>query len=149
MTQHHSSSLAESVDATTLGGLDGLRALAVSLVVFSHYGPSLVPGAYGVVLFFVLSGFLITRLLLREQRLSGGISLKRFYARRSLRIFPAFYVYWFGAAGWTKIPVDGSLLPYKQTPMPYGYVPVVDAQALYWVEGGVNGISTKLWKRAK
>jgi len=120
MTQHHSSSLAESVDATTLGGLDGLRALAVSLVVFSHYGPSLVPGAYGVVLFFVLSGFLITRLLLREQRLSGGISLKRFYARRSLRIFPAFYVYWFGVVG--LLLVTGRAVPWDHAWSAFAYL---------------------------
>jgi peptidoglycan/LPS O-acetylase OafA/YrhL len=49
----------------------------------------------GVLIFFVLSGFLITWLLLKEEERFGRISLKLFYARRTLRIFPAFYVYWF------------------------------------------------------
>lgn len=49
----------------------------------------------GVLIFFVLSGFLITWLLLKEEERFGHISLKLFYARRTLRIFPAFYVYWF------------------------------------------------------
>jgi peptidoglycan/LPS O-acetylase OafA/YrhL len=49
--------------------------------------------------FFVLSGFLITWLLLKEEERFGRISLKLFYARRTLRIFPAFYVYWFLVVG--------------------------------------------------
>jgi peptidoglycan/LPS O-acetylase OafA/YrhL len=49
----------------------------------------------GVLAFFVLSGFLITWLLLKEEERYGEISLKLFYIRRSLRIFPAFYCYWF------------------------------------------------------
>ena len=48
-------------------------------------------GQYGVSLFFVISGFLITTLLLREQKSSGVISLKNFYIRRTLRIFPLYY----------------------------------------------------------
>ena len=73
--------------------LNGIRAFAAFLVVFYHYGwPS--PGGLGVLTFFVLSGFLITWLLLREEDRYGRISLSAFYWRRSLRIFPAFYVYW-------------------------------------------------------
>ena len=70
--------------------IDGLRAIAVFLVIFYHFGFEFVPGGLGVLIFFVISGFLITWLLLKENRKRGGISLKRFYARRSLRIFPAF-----------------------------------------------------------
>jgi peptidoglycan/LPS O-acetylase OafA/YrhL len=51
-------------------------------------------GGTGVLVFFVLSGFLITWLLLKEEERFGTISLKLFYLRRTLRIFPAFYVYW-------------------------------------------------------
>lgn len=68
--------------------------VAVSLVVFYHFGYQWVPGAEGVLAFFVLSGFLITWLLLKEEDQSGEISLGLFYLRRALRIFPAFYCYW-------------------------------------------------------
>jgi peptidoglycan/LPS O-acetylase OafA/YrhL len=81
-------------DTGLVRGLDGLRAIAVSLVVFYHFGVAYAPGGYGVVLFFVLSGFLITRLLLGEFRKDGTVSLRNFYIRRALRIFPAFYAYW-------------------------------------------------------
>lgn len=82
-----------------LPSLDGLRAVAAFLVVFYHYGLEWVPGGLGVLAFFVLSGFLITWLLLKEEERSGTISLKLFYARRSLRIFPAFYAYWLLLSG--------------------------------------------------
>ena len=88
--------------------LDGLRAISILLVVLSHASwnyfavnqadmtrlgsiiqVSLLTGTVGVTVFFVISGFLITTLLLKEDK----ISLKRFYFRRTLRIFPPFYVY--------------------------------------------------------
>jgi peptidoglycan/LPS O-acetylase OafA/YrhL len=78
---------------------DGLRAVAVFLVIGYHFGLPGVPGAHGVLNFFVLSGFLITWLLLKENERTGGISLSAFYRRRILRIFPAFYVYWFLLVG--------------------------------------------------
>ena len=65
------------------------------MVMASHL--SLISGEFGylgVSIFFAISGFLITWLLLREQGGTGTISLRGFYARRTLRIFPAFYVYW-------------------------------------------------------
>ena len=58
-----------------------------------HFGIDAVPGDLGVSAFFVLSGFLITWLLLKEYRDTGTISLRRFYTRRMLRIFPAYYVF--------------------------------------------------------
>jgi len=75
-----------------LPALDGLRAVAVGLVVAYHAGVP-VPGDLGVTMFFVLSGFLITWLLLREFELTGGIAMRAFYIRRSLRIFPAYTVF--------------------------------------------------------
>jgi peptidoglycan/LPS O-acetylase OafA/YrhL len=67
-----------------------LRAIAVLLVIASHAGVTLLAGGYvGVDVFFVLSGFLITGLLLREYLSSGRISITRFYARRIRRILPA------------------------------------------------------------
>jgi peptidoglycan/LPS O-acetylase OafA/YrhL len=74
--------------------LDGLRAIAVFLVIFYHFGFSWVPGGRGVTAFFVLSGFLITWLLVNEDEKTNSVSLSGFYVRRVLRIFPAFYCYW-------------------------------------------------------
>ncbi|ATB34716.1 hypothetical protein CYFUS_000123 [Cystobacter fuscus] len=75
--------------------LDGLRALAILAVVFYHvseWREGFVGRFYlSVSLFFAISGFLITTLLLRERDATGGIALTRFYARRSLRIFPLYY----------------------------------------------------------
>jgi peptidoglycan/LPS O-acetylase OafA/YrhL len=88
--------------------LDGLRAVAILLVIQSHLagGRYILPGwgtghfplrfAYGhlgVRIFFVISGFLITTLLLQEHDKQGRISLKQFYIRRALRILPASYVF--------------------------------------------------------
>lgn len=80
--------------------LDGLGAFAVFAVILGHtqapllrYVPFLRSGAQGVAVFFVLSGFLITHLLLKEANRTGNINLKRFYFRRTFRIFPPFYVF--------------------------------------------------------
>ncbi len=74
--------------------LDILRALSAGIVVMYHSGFSVIPPGFGVLTFFVISGFLITFLMLRENDETGEVSVKDFYIRRSLRIFPAFYVYW-------------------------------------------------------
>ena len=86
--------LASALQARQLPALDGIRAIAAFLVVFYHCGSPLIPGGLGVLIFLVLSGFLITWLLFEEQDRHGKISLRDFYIRRTLRIFPAFYVYW-------------------------------------------------------
>ncbi|MGN6605818.1 MAG: acyltransferase family protein [Jatrophihabitans sp.] len=71
------------------GGLTGLRAVAVALVVGYHVLPATVTGGFlGVDVFFVISGFLITRLLLRA-RATGSLSLRGFYAARARRLLPA------------------------------------------------------------
>lgn len=73
-----------------LAGLDGLRAVAVLLVIVYHAVPSALVGGYlGVDVFFVISGFLITGLLLRERTATGRIRLGRFWARRARRLLPA------------------------------------------------------------
>lgn len=70
--------------------LDGLRAIAVTLVILAHCGvPHFEAGYAGVDVFFVLSGYLITRILLAEHALAGDISMTRFYCHRALRLFPA------------------------------------------------------------
>jgi peptidoglycan/LPS O-acetylase OafA/YrhL len=76
-----------------LPGLDGIRAIAAAMVVINHHDFTFISGSLGVTIFFVLSGFLITWLLLAEDNRFGTVSLRNFYIRRSLRIFPAFYVY--------------------------------------------------------
>ena len=73
--------------------LDGLRAIAVSLVMVGHYAHLTPVGSLGVETFYAISGFLITWLLLREYAMTGVIVKRRFYLRRALRIFPAFYVF--------------------------------------------------------
>ncbi|MGH2889587.1 MAG: acyltransferase family protein, partial [Solirubrobacteraceae bacterium] len=71
-------------------GLDGLRALAVAAVVLYHGGVGWASGGFlGVDVFFVLSGFLITSLLLVERDHSGSIELARFWLRRARRLLPA------------------------------------------------------------
>ena len=84
--------------------LDGLRASSISLVLVAHFAYSAgfpiehswwtdLYAHYGVRIFFVISGFLITTLLRREQERTGTISLKQFYIRRAYRLLPAAYVY--------------------------------------------------------
>jgi peptidoglycan/LPS O-acetylase OafA/YrhL len=108
--------------ASRIPSLDGARAVSIGLVVLSHlailaslplvwrfadqdfygYGRYLDVGNLGVRVFFTISGFLITYLLLEEERRTGSISLRRFYARRVLRIVPAY---------WTYIAVVAILIP--------------------------------------
>ncbi len=73
--------------------LDGIRAVAVSIVFLSHIGlNSIVPGAFGVTVFFFLSGYLITTLLLREQDHTGDVAIGAFFLRRFLRLTPPLVV---------------------------------------------------------
>lgn len=88
---------------TKIKGFDGLRGISVLLVIFSHgmvwerLGVSnegarrALSADVGVTVFFVLSGFLITLLLIEERRRTGTIGLKHFYIRRTLRIFPLYF----------------------------------------------------------
>jgi peptidoglycan/LPS O-acetylase OafA/YrhL len=74
-------------------GVDGLRALAVAAVVIYHLGASWLPGGFlGVDVFLVISGYLITSLLLAEFRQTGRIGLKRFWLRRARRLLPALFL---------------------------------------------------------
>ncbi|HET6659373.1 MAG TPA: acyltransferase family protein [Rubrobacter sp.] len=74
-------------------GLDGLRAFAVIAVLLYHADLAWIPGGFlGVEVFFVISGYLITALLLAEWRLRGRIDLKTFWLRRARRLLPALYV---------------------------------------------------------
>jgi peptidoglycan/LPS O-acetylase OafA/YrhL len=99
-------------------GLDGLRAISIAIVLYTHsMGTLRMPWLpdiavfhdLGVRTFFVISGFLITTLLRSEYEKHGRISLRDFYIRRVYRIFPAFYVYLAvilvaAALGWISVP---------------------------------------------
>src|SRR5215218_8280979 len=70
--------------------IQGLRALAVALVLVFHLWPKAMPGGYvGVDVFFAISGFLITSHLLREAEQTGRVRLAAFWARRVRRLLPA------------------------------------------------------------
>src|SRR6185437_6322801 len=85
-----------------ISALDGVRAIAIALVLIGHsilaadssihtYGQLI--SDLGVAIFYVLSGFLVTRVMLLDEARAGRLRLARFYRRRSLRIFPAFYTF--------------------------------------------------------
>jgi peptidoglycan/LPS O-acetylase OafA/YrhL len=79
--------------AAAIPSLDGIRAVAVSLVFLAHSGlENLIPGGLGVTIFFVLSGYLITTLMRVEHARSGGISYRNFYLRRLLRLMPSLFI---------------------------------------------------------
>jgi peptidoglycan/LPS O-acetylase OafA/YrhL len=90
--------------------LDGLRAISILMVVYSHAlvacGFPIVPdqvhwvfnGSLGVKIFFVISGYIITTLLLNEEKNTGSISLRHFYQRRILRIVPVYFIFLIVAA---------------------------------------------------
>ena len=82
---------------TRIPSLDGLRAVSISIVILGHLlGGTGLTGqfaTFGVQVFFVISGYLITRLLQQERERNGRISLAAFYRRRCFRIFPAAYTY--------------------------------------------------------
>lgn len=81
-----------------LPGLDGLRALAVVAVLFYHgHLDGFAGGFLGVEVFFVISGYLITALLLAERERTGSISLRDFWIRRARRLLPALFVFLIGA----------------------------------------------------
>lgn len=90
--------LPAEIQQTHFRGLDGLRGVSILLVIFSHVA-KLFPGGnnyfgkIGVYIFFVISGFLITTLLLKERLKYGKISLKGFYLRRVFRILPVVFLY--------------------------------------------------------
>ena len=97
------------------GSLDGLRFICISAVIWHHLplwqtldgpGTLLSRGQVGVDFFFVLSGYLITTLLLREEAANGQFSLRQFYWRRALRILPIYLLVVGIAAGWS-IGVQG------------------------------------------
>jgi peptidoglycan/LPS O-acetylase OafA/YrhL len=92
--------------------LDGLRAVSIAIVMLSHWGLGrLVPGGFGVTLFFGISGFIITRLLLAERQSKGRIDFAGFYLRRALRLYPALLAF-VVLGGGALVAAGGSLRPW-------------------------------------
>jgi len=103
-----------------LPGLDGIRAIAVLAVMAYHLDPGLVPGGLlGVQVFFVLSGYLITDLLVAEYRRHQGIGLKSFWIRRARRLLPALFVMLFVIVGWATL-FDRAQLASLRSDLPSG-----------------------------
>ncbi|HZN04959.1 MAG TPA: acyltransferase [Candidatus Polarisedimenticolia bacterium] len=90
---HYPPLLVAGLSSRRIPGLDGMRALGSFFVVGYHYGLPFVPGGWGVLNFLVLSGFLITWLLLAEEDRKGSIAVRSFYVRRARHIVPAFVVF--------------------------------------------------------
>lgn len=99
-------------------GLDGLRALAVFAVIAYHLGVTWAPGGLlGVNLFFVLSGYLITDILLTQREASGSIGLKNFWLRRIRRLLPALFVMLTAVMLWVVLFAPERLAALKQEAM--------------------------------
>lgn len=105
--------------------LDGLRCLSILPVVWHHSTPRplegvLGKGPLGVHLFFAISGFLITTLLLRERDSRGEVALRKFYLRRALRIFPLYYLVLgiYALRAWLFLP-DSPLREHFFRSLPY------------------------------
>ncbi|HUV16979.1 MAG TPA: acyltransferase family protein [Ilumatobacteraceae bacterium] len=87
-----------------LPGLDGMRALAVVAVMVYHANSDWLPGGFfGVEMFFVISGYLITLLLISERERTYRISLRHFWLRRARRLLPALFTMMFLVTAWTAI----------------------------------------------
>ncbi len=94
----------QTSDVPYLPGLDGMRALAVMAVMVYHANPSWLAGGFlGVEVFFVISGYLITLLLIGEHERSGCVDLGGFWARRARRLLPALFTVLFGVTVYTAL----------------------------------------------
>jgi len=89
----------QHLNLTYISGLDGIRAISVIAVIFYHANfPWALGGYLGVESFFVISGYLITSLLINEWNSSGGINLLRFWLKRARRLLPALWILLFSLA---------------------------------------------------
>jgi peptidoglycan/LPS O-acetylase OafA/YrhL len=144
----------DRVEFSHVPALDGIRAMAVLLVMVYHM-EYLVPelhtfvkgGFLGVDIFFVLSGFLITSILLKEQDETGGISLWSFYLRRTLRLIPAFWLFLIVLyfLGDTLLPPIEAEVIYSQNNFLYSFFYTMN---LHRASGGITGNLNHTWSLA-
>jgi peptidoglycan/LPS O-acetylase OafA/YrhL len=134
-------------------GLDGLRAIAVSAVLLYHAELPFVPGGFlGVEVFFVISGYLITALLLAEWRTKGRISLKDFWLRRARRLLPALYVLLVVTLGYSVVFLPGEVAGLRDDAIAaVGYVTnwfLVLGRESYFESVGRPSVLQHLWSLA-
>jgi peptidoglycan/LPS O-acetylase OafA/YrhL len=120
---------ARITEVSHVRALDGIRAFAILGVLAVHAGvPGFDSGWLGVDLFFALSGFLITTLLLDEWSSTGKVMLKNFWVRRFLRLMPAYYLYVIGITiamwclPWSVLSTNGSWTPLRYTAALWSYL---------------------------
>ncbi len=129
-----------------LPALDGVRGIAIVIVLLYHHSTTwMTGGELTVSMFFTLSGFLITRLMVGEWDSSGSISLKRFYERRARRLFPAsFIVLLLVALVWTLFPGSGRRLAVWEWFSGLAYFENVYLQSAGKDYGGLFGLGNPL-----
>src|SRR5918994_4200979 len=136
-----------------LPGLDGLRALAVIAVLLYHSGLPWIPGGFlGVEVFFVISGFLITALLLAEWRTEGSVDVKAFWMRRARRLLPALYLLIVATLAYAVVFLPGEVAGLRGDVLAaLGYVTnwyLVLAHASYFEAIGRPSLLKHLWSLA-
>src|SRR5215204_1561256 len=134
-------------------GLDGLRALAVMAVLLYHADLGWMPGGFlGVEVFFVISGYLITALLLAEWHQKGRISLKDFWLRRARRLLPALYVLLVVTLGYSVVFLPGEVAGLRDDAIAaVGYVTnwfLVLGRESYFESVGRPSLLQHLWSLA-
>lgn len=136
-----------------LPGLDGMRALAVIAVLLYHAGLAWVPGGFlGVEVFFVISGYLITALLLAEWRQKGSIDLKAFWLRRARRLLPALYLLLVGTLAFAVLFLPEEVARLRDDVVAaLGYVTnwlLIFSQESYFEAAGRPSLLQHLWSLA-
>ena len=134
-------------------GLDGLRALAVIAVLLYHADLAWIPGGFlGVEVFFVISGYLITALLLSEWRQRGRIDLKTFWIRRARRLLPALYVLLVISLAFAVVFLPGEVAGLRGDVLAaFGYVTnwyLIFGQESYFEAVGRPSLLKHLWSLA-
>src|ERR687893_4241 len=134
-------------------GLDGLRALAVIAVLLYHAGLSWIPGGFlGVEVFFVISGYLITAMLLAEWRVRGRVDLKAFWLRRARRLLPALYLLLLVTLAYPVVFLPGEVAGLRNDALAaFGYVTnwyLVFGQESYFEAVGRPSLLKHLWSLA-